>query len=373
MVDVGSVHSFFLIRCVKWKGRLTCNDERVEGERDQEAVMGCSSCWYTWVNHESSLLLGSEEFSCWYARTGEKLTQTLLNLLIYRGLWPLIGASFTSTTPLSRRIYTILSARERGILLTRRPLDTKHGWGLFFNSTEDLRENYWRMLTALFLYSPFTDELIDLPDFSHKLGQLSSFSCVKGTFSTPPASSDCMIFLVMSYTDKYCIGICRPGDRKWTEFWFDCSNLMVSDVEYMDGVFYASFPAEAIGAFNIEQKEWKTYPYPSIKDQCGEYNCDFLTESDGKLLLSVYLSQDFWRFLRLDQSQMNWCPIERFDNKALFLGDASMMVPLEEETKELANTVSYFEDEYISPSQLPRMYQCNWGRTILEQVWIRPP
>ncbi|KAJ0014458.1 hypothetical protein Pint_19921 [Pistacia integerrima] len=275
--------------------------------------------------------------------------------------------------PLSRRIYTILSARERGILLTRRPLDTKHGWGLFFNSTEDLRENYWRMLTALFLYSPFTDELIDLPDFSHKLGQLSSFSCVKGTFSTAPASSDCMIFLVMSYTDKYCIGICRPGDRKWTEFWFDCSNLTVSDVEYMDGVFYASFPAEAIGAFNIEQKEWKTYSYPLIKDQCGEYDCDFLTESDGKLLLSVYLSQDFWRFLRLDQSQMNWCPIERFDNKALFLGDASMMVPVEEETKELANTVSYFEDEYISPSQLPRMYQCNWGRTILEQVWIRPP
>lgn len=216
-------------------------------------------------------------------------------------------------------------------------LASKYGWVLFAKRENDEEEYPYMTNAALFLYTPFTNRIIHLPNFILKLDD-------KATFSMPPDSPDCEIFVVRLDRDKkLLIRMCRPGETTWIKLaifkFFDTEDSSekygpAHNVEYVDGVLYISFEQIAVVAYNPKLDDSKLYPYPCNEGKNIVY--EYLFESDGNLLLYHDELDDL--VLRLDRPQMKWIRIHNLDNRSLFLGtNSSLFIPMEE-TSELVNT-----------------------------------
>ncbi|KAL5763384.1 hypothetical protein ACOSP7_019648 [Xanthoceras sorbifolium] len=112
----------------------------------------------------------------------------------------------------------------------------------------------------------------------------------RATFSTAPASSDCMIFV---------INLFYQANNHWLNDYYGHSPL-IYNVVYAKGVFYCAFSAHKVmGAYNPALHEWKLHPYPPSLD-------------DGNLILLSYkYNNPDWVF-KFDLSQMKWFRIENF-------------------------------------------------------------
>lgn len=89
--------------------------------------------------------------------------------------------------PCHKQKYTVFNSdKNRTTLLGARPLDSKHGWVLFEGEKNVISGG--RKCSPLFFYSPFADQIINLPAWRE-------FSIAKATFSATPVSPDCVIFV----------------------------------------------------------------------------------------------------------------------------------------------------------------------------------
>ncbi|KAH9688455.1 F-box/kelch-repeat protein [Citrus sinensis] len=161
-------------------------------------------------------------------------------------------------------------------------LASKYGWVLFAKRENDEEEYPYMTNAALFLYTPFTNRIIHLPNFILKLDR----------------------------DKKLLIRMCRPGETTWIKLaifkFFDTEDSSekygpAHNVEYVDGVLYISFEQIAVVAYNPKLDDSKLYPYPCNEGKNIVY--EYLFESDGNLLLYHDELDDL--VFRLDRPQMN--------------------------------------------------------------------
>ncbi|GAY66936.1 F-box/kelch-repeat protein [Citrus sinensis] len=284
--------------------------------------------------------------------------------------------------PCHKQKYTVFNSdKNRTTLLGARPLDSKHGWVLF--EGEKNVNSGGRKCSPLFFYSPFADQIINLPAWRE-------FSIAKATFSATPISPDCVVFVTwVGIMEISCISICRPGDTTWTELRFQDNYRYVKNLVCADGFLYCSFfSLEAIVAYNVASQNLEILPYPpSIL-----FMYKYLTEYDGSLLIfGKVVDGSGYRVFTFNRSQMDWFEIESLDDRVLFTGASCLWVPVEKGSA-FANTVhwfgrySYIRDvcrEFIrkpvesdSSKVAPRVRGYEYSKEeeeYMTQIWIQPP
>ncbi|OMO92316.1 hypothetical protein COLO4_17685 [Corchorus olitorius] len=115
----------------------------------------------------------------------------------------------------SKTIYCIEEGfkeeNERGLFVEASLQSCKYGWVLFQKHQE---ENPSRCY-CFFLFSPFTNEVLELPKL--ELNSAIRRSSVVATFNLSSTSSDCLVFCLQRDHDNGTIHIstCRPGDKTW--------------------------------------------------------------------------------------------------------------------------------------------------------------
>ncbi|KAE8669367.1 hypothetical protein F3Y22_tig00112249pilonHSYRG00367 [Hibiscus syriacus] len=214
---------------------------------------------------------------------------------------------------------------ECGVFLDAIPCASSYGWVLFkvFDFIEEKE--------SLFLYSPFTTEVIKLPH----LGEPPTF--LVATFALNATSPKCTIFLLWSKYGKIYIKLCSAGDCSWKTFefdGFDWPNPAV-DAAYANGVFYCVFRGGQLGAFDVEHTEWTILvdhrlPVNSLA------GAKLIVSDADLLLLSDSTSLEL---LKLDFSKMAWVNENDLNNRVLFVGCTCFSVPAVGETSQLANTI----------------------------------
>ncbi|KAL4271840.1 hypothetical protein GQ457_13G008290 [Hibiscus cannabinus] len=214
------------------------------------------------------------------------------------------------------------------------PLASEYGWILFRNDLK--HDSKVEPPPMLFLYSPFTTEIIKLPEFKERpMFQVASFSL-------NATSPKCVIFLLGldSSGHKIHVSLCSPGDDSWRTFEFNSGigpgeASCARGVVYANGVFYCLFLQGQLGVFNVELEEWSilcgSFPPPSFSVGINL----FMVDAD----IWVFDDQYYVGLYRFDFSEMRWVYENKLNNHALFIGCSSFAVPTVEETSELANTI----------------------------------
>ncbi|GMI69190.1 hypothetical protein HRI_000588300 [Hibiscus trionum] len=230
--------------------------------------------------------------------------------------------------PLSREYVVEEGSRgiECRVFRDAKPCASLYGWVLF-----KVCHSIEKEITSLFLYSPFTTEVIKLPH----LGEPPMFQVA--TFALNVSSPKCTIFLLWNKYGTIYIKLCSAGDCSWKTFTFDGfdrPNVAV-DAAYTNGVFYCVFDKGQLGAFNVELKEWTILVHhrpPGISFLDAK-----LIVSDADLRLLSHCSS--LKLLKLDFSKMDWVYENDLNNHVLFIGCTSFSAPAVGETSQLANTI----------------------------------
>ncbi|KAL5768456.1 hypothetical protein ACOSP7_015003 [Xanthoceras sorbifolium] len=203
------------------------------------------------------------------------------------------------------------------------------GWVLFsklifvYNHSSHYRNKIF------FLYSPFTNEIIEFPLLERDQSQ-------EATFSSNPDSPDCTVIALSTRGINLCIKTCPLGGKSWNTFEFNnvtykhslcrlLNSTFILDMVYAGGFFYLLFKNGKLGAFNIKQQEWKwlTVQYPvTVRTMSHDsYTNGFHTNGlsvafNGDVILR---SQDFWRF---ELSEKKWVAVgdEIIEIQVIFLG-----------------------------------------------------
>ncbi|KAK8508260.1 hypothetical protein V6N13_055705 [Hibiscus sabdariffa] len=237
--------------------------------------------------------------------------------------------------PLSREY--VVEERSRGIecrlFLDAKPYASLYGWVLF-----EVCNTIERHTTSLFLYSPFTTEVIKLPH----LGEPSMFQVA--TFALNATSPKCTIFLLWKKYRTIYINLCSAGDCSWKTFVFDGFDRpdRPVDAAYTNGVFYCVFEGGQLGAFNVELKEWTILV---------DHRLATISLLDAKLIVSdanLQLLTHTLSLLVLDFSKMVWVYENDLNNHVLFIGCTSFSAPAVGEASQLANTI-FASDTWLHP------------------------
>ncbi|KAL5835593.1 hypothetical protein ACOSQ3_015151 [Xanthoceras sorbifolium] len=151
------------------------------------------------------------------------------------------------------------------------------GWVLFsklifvYNHSSHYRNKIF------FLYSPFTNEIIEFPLLERDQSQ-------EATFSSNPDSPDCTVIALSTRGINLCIKTCPLGG----------------------GFFYLLFKNGKLGAFNIKQQEWKwlTVQYPvTVRTMSHDSYTNGLSVSfNGGVILCSREDHHPWSFFKLDLS-----------------------------------------------------------------------
>lgn len=271
--------------------------------------------------------------------------------------------------PSHKQKYTV-NEPSPGIFINPVVLASKYGWILFAKTRQ---EDFVLTKAKLFLYTPFGNQMIQLPKFKIMHHD-------KATFTASLDSPNCQIFIAYQWAKKFIIYTCRPGDKRWTKlikFSFDEFSVeefrQIYNLEYADGVLYCSYQQTAMAAFNIALKVLKKFPYPCKGIDNGF--SDYLIETGGTLLLCHGFNRNFIRchesnrysVFKLDQSEseMKWIRVQNLDNRSLFLNDYTPLFtpgPMNEKS-ELANTIhldccSYY---YSVCAKISKIYDWQYG------------
>ncbi|GMJ05073.1 hypothetical protein HRI_004176500 [Hibiscus trionum] len=234
---------------------------------------------------------------------------------------------------------------------------TAYGWVLFFGS-------------RFFLYSPFTTEVIKLPEFEEQL-----------SFSLATISLKCVIFVLYNKYKKIHIMLCSPCDSSWKTFEFNAfgQGNRVVDVTYANGVYYCVFREGQLGAFNLEHKEWTILvehaPLPGFNFHYAK-----LFSCDGHLrLLSC---EHHSNLVKLDLPKMHWVFEKDLNGHVLFIGCTSLCAPAVGESSQLANIIISSRvpfhpavrwHGYTSLPRSPLIYGCVAAGHTHGRTWIELP
>ncbi|OMO64932.1 hypothetical protein COLO4_31677 [Corchorus olitorius] len=193
---------------------------------------------------------------------------------------------------------------------------------------------------VLFLYCPFTREVIKLPELKYNICDMRVT-----TFRLDATSPKCVVFaLDCNYIQeqKVFVNICCPGDISWKTFEFS-SGLhrtrfpVHAAYAYGNGNFYCLFSGGELGAFNVGLGEWTTL---TVEPLPGFGTNPKLIVSDGDLQLMVMgdIGEES-KLLKFDFSEKRWVQEINLNNRVLFLGCTSFSCPAVGEISELANHV----------------------------------
>ncbi|KAJ4822011.1 hypothetical protein Tsubulata_041256 [Turnera subulata] len=290
--------------------------------------------------------------------------------LVVEGLCKLYDPSHRKTYTLEDGITKRGSrSKERHKLVWAGILESKYGWVLF------------QKHTSLFLYCPFTSEVIDLPELEEPP--------FRATFSSNPTSADCLFFAYRrgrmgdsAATNSICL--CRRGDQAWKTIQLLDSiagSCFLRCVAYSNGAFYCLFEDGQLGAFNVATEQWDLLF--SEKWQRSYY----LFESDGQLF-SLQLRKGF-RISRFDFSSRNWVqgasPLCGHQAAFIQLEPPSLMlIPAVGEATQLAGTLNEFYStkgvrhySFKTNENLPLLDAYSkatiFSAGIHNKVWIQPP
>ncbi|KAK0602757.1 hypothetical protein LWI29_036721 [Acer saccharum] len=236
--------------------------------------------------------------------------------------------------PSQKRKYTL----ENEVVVGAKVHACKHGWLLFSKKKH------------LFFYTPFAHKIIHLPENHEYLCSNNA-----ATFSATPTSPDCVVFVVSTvHSDhhKLYLSTSRPGERTWSNFSFDGDYGEIESLAFVCGVFYCLFTDGVMGSFKVEQEEWKIIHPKTTTTTTDATNHRCLIESrdDGNLLMTY--NNELSRIFRYDQSENKWFEVGDLDNRMLFLGVTSMLLPPPAEEEE------------------PQTY--DWIKDNLRKIWIQP-
>ncbi|GMI73919.1 hypothetical protein HRI_001061200 [Hibiscus trionum] len=132
---------------------------------------------------------------------------------------------------------------------------TRYGWVLLQKAPPFMCRRFFFLL-----YSPFTDEVIELPVLDVGLCILSMN--LKSTFYLSSKNSECLVFTIHTHTCTTSISTCRPGDKNWKTYNFvqthpiDWERFPLS-ATYIGGCFYCVFSGGALGVFHLGRQEWE--------------------------------------------------------------------------------------------------------------------
>ncbi|OMO76044.1 hypothetical protein COLO4_25692 [Corchorus olitorius] len=228
---------------------------------------------------------------------------------------------------------------------------SSYGWVLFKKEK-----------SLLFLYSPFTTELIKLPNVK------SSFDVV--TFSLDATSPKCVIFCLKLDDNKrkIYINLCSPNEDSWKTFEFGINSPVSGNhiesrvgipihAAYEGGVFYCLFSKGELGAFDVGRQKWTMLTWEG-----GVPDFDFRdaklivsTESDKEILVMgrhrywmVRAYYNIHQLLKFNLSELRW--VEKKDlnnNRVSFIGCTCFSCPAVGEVRELLDQVLFcWESQY---------------------------
>ncbi|KAJ4832875.1 hypothetical protein Tsubulata_042863 [Turnera subulata] len=233
--------------------------------------------------------------------------------------------------PSHRKTYTLedgitkrgSGSKERHKFVGAGILESKYGWVLF------------QKRTSLFLYCPFTGEVVDLPEIERP--------ATLATFSSNPTSADCLFFAFRRdrmgdpAATEYSISLCRRGDQAWkTIEVLGIGLYFLQGVAYSNGAFYCLFQYGQLGAFNVATEQWDL-----IFNKKWQYSC-YLLESDGQLF-SVQRTTGY-RISRFDFSSRNWVQggSPAGHRAAFTCGREALFIPAVGDATQLAGTLNDF-------------------------------
>ncbi|KAK8559504.1 hypothetical protein V6N13_026924 [Hibiscus sabdariffa] len=231
--------------------------------------------------------------------------------------------------PLSREY--LVEERRRGmefqLFLSASPCASSYGWVLFKG-----RYDIEGKQELLFLYSPFTTEVIKLPYIAEPLKFQVAALALNAT------SPKCTIFFLLSENGKISIKLCSAGDCSWKTFEFDGFRWFdrAVDAAYTNGVFYCVFEGGQLGAFNVELKGWTI-----LVNHCP---LSYYSLRHAKLIVSgadlqLLSNRSYLELLKLDFTKIDWVYENDLNNRVLFIGHTSFSVLAVGETNVLANTI----------------------------------
>ncbi|OMO96814.1 hypothetical protein COLO4_15066 [Corchorus olitorius] len=260
-----------------------------------------------------------------------------------------------------------LRREEFQMIRNARPHASSYGWLLF-----EVVEYKARDFGNFFLYSPFTSEVIKLPE--------SDFLGVDvATLSLDATSPKCVIFGLRTTWKKICIYICSPGDIVWKTYEFDLDRVVlckVRHVAYTGGILYCVFAGGEFGAFNLQLKEWTMLTLEMLLGFDFQYARLIASDGDLRLMGNRY-SEDL-RLLKFDFSEKRWVKEDSLNNRVLFIGGTCFSCPAVRETSQLANHV--FSCLYPTPSvrcygtESDSLQYQNWAWTAgRSRIWIEFP
>ncbi|OMO96807.1 hypothetical protein COLO4_15078 [Corchorus olitorius] len=252
-----------------------------------------------------------------------------------------------------RLIYPPLQKQFRGEEFQKireaRAHASSHGWVLY-----EVVEHEAPDFASFFLYSPFTSEVIKLPE-SNFMGD-----DVVATFSLDATSPKCVIFGLSGRIRRRNtrIYICSPGDNAWKTYEISIRKNVEHAAYAGDGVFYCVFSEGELGAFNLRLKEWSMLTSEELED--FNFRKAKLIASDGDLRLT----NSQYQILKFDFSEKRWVEDLNLNNRVLFIGGTCFSCPAVGETSQLANHV------FLCDWQRVRCYGTKYSDSLQYQNWL---
>lgn len=287
----------------------------------------------------------------------------------------LLDFQFNQSFSLSK----IIGSQVRELLYIGSVVASKYGWLLITESRFPTNPKYC-------FCSPLTNEIIQLPP----IGSDDYF--IGATFSSPPTSSDCVVFLICkrgltkAKRNICSISTCNLRERRWTTY---TSNVppeaQIWEVAYVNGSFYCAFTDGStvlLGTFNVALQDWTIVDYSS-SIEIKPCDCVYLVDSDGELLLMVLRNHRFGRVYsvchQFNRLRKDWTLIESLGNQVLFFSDkGSIVVPAVGVVSAFANMIVWLgmsndlkSSTYKTEGGWKYHELKTWNTTTLP-IWIEP-
>ncbi|OMO76045.1 hypothetical protein COLO4_25693 [Corchorus olitorius] len=225
---------------------------------------------------------------------------------------------------------------ERWIFHGAKACASSYGWVLFRNES------------LLFLYSPFTTELIKLPNVR------SGFDVA--TFSLDATSPKCLVFCLKLDDNKrkIYINLCSPSEDSWKTFAFGINPPVSGDhikpgvgipvhAAYGGGFFYCLFSKGELGAFDVGRQEWTMLTWEGgVPDfHFSDVKLIVSTESAYREILVLAGRIHSWKhqFLKFNLSDLRWVEKKDLNDGVLFIGCTCFSCPAVGEARELVDQV----------------------------------